>query len=540
MANISNVKVQQGNVLVLSGSQIVLSGSTATTTNKLIVNGELTASAISVDTITAREFYTELVTASVIYQSGSTKFGDTQDDTHQITGSLLITGSTVTLTGGQFNGSGAGLTNIPNGALENSAITINGQSTSLGGSITTVGAGNGLAEAAPVSGEIVLSVSASGTDSGLVIDGTGVAVSSSVVRNDRDANFGSNSVTASNFVGSLKGNADTATTANAVANAATFNDGGAGAASGTTFDGSTAVTISYNTVGAAGTGSANTFTGVNTFSNIGNVFTGSFSGSGAAITSLNADNISAGTLALARGGAGADISSIGLGSNAFVVVREGTALTAYELTSSDGTVVIAGNDTTDKIDLTVSPSVGTGTVTSITLGNGLENQGTSIETSGTITVSASAGGGINVSPSGLSVDSTVVRTTGAQSIAGVKTFTDEISASAGLRVNDVVSLGTFAVQLDAVSTNTVIGTNDAYHVILANANSGEVTITLPDATAVEAGREYIIKKADTSENGVVIDGNGSQTIDGDLTFTLYGPYQAAKVVTDGSGNWFLI
>ena len=33
-------------------------------------------------------------------------------------------------------------------------------------------------------------------------------------------------------------------------NAATFNNGGAGAASGTTFDGSTARTISYNTIGA--------------------------------------------------------------------------------------------------------------------------------------------------------------------------------------------------------------------------------------------------------------------------------------------------
>lgn len=55
--------------------------------------GVLTASNIQVDTITAREFYTQLVTASVLYESGSTKFGDTLDDLHQFTGSVDVTGS---------------------------------------------------------------------------------------------------------------------------------------------------------------------------------------------------------------------------------------------------------------------------------------------------------------------------------------------------------------------------------------------------------------------------------------------------------------
>ena len=44
-------------------------------------------------TLTAQEIYTTYVTSSVMYQSGSTKFGDTSDDTHQITGSLNVTGS---------------------------------------------------------------------------------------------------------------------------------------------------------------------------------------------------------------------------------------------------------------------------------------------------------------------------------------------------------------------------------------------------------------------------------------------------------------
>jgi hypothetical protein len=47
---------------------------------------------------------------------------------------LAITGTTITAT--TFSGSGASLTSIPNSALVNSAITINGTSTSLGGSIS--------------------------------------------------------------------------------------------------------------------------------------------------------------------------------------------------------------------------------------------------------------------------------------------------------------------------------------------------------------------------------------------------------------------
>ena len=44
-------------------------------------------------TVTAKEFHTQFVSASIIHQSGSTRFGDTIDDTHQFTGSVSISGS---------------------------------------------------------------------------------------------------------------------------------------------------------------------------------------------------------------------------------------------------------------------------------------------------------------------------------------------------------------------------------------------------------------------------------------------------------------
>lgn len=51
------------------------------------VSGEIIA-----DKVTAREYHTELVSASIIYESGSTKFGDDIGDLHQMTGSLHIYG----------------------------------------------------------------------------------------------------------------------------------------------------------------------------------------------------------------------------------------------------------------------------------------------------------------------------------------------------------------------------------------------------------------------------------------------------------------
>jgi len=65
-----------------------VTGSVSTTGN-LIVDGTATIGGI----LTAQEFHTEFVSASIMYSSGSTQFGDTLDDTHNFTGSLDITGS---------------------------------------------------------------------------------------------------------------------------------------------------------------------------------------------------------------------------------------------------------------------------------------------------------------------------------------------------------------------------------------------------------------------------------------------------------------
>jgi hypothetical protein len=93
-------------VLDISGSSIF--------TGSIGLQGSLTASnALITGTLTAQTLVVQTITSSILYSSGSNIFGNRLTDTQQFTGSVLITGSTVSLTGGSFSGSGANLFNIP-------------------------------------------------------------------------------------------------------------------------------------------------------------------------------------------------------------------------------------------------------------------------------------------------------------------------------------------------------------------------------------------------------------------------------------------
>ena len=86
------VHVGNGTSLDLTGTGVTgdwaVDGILSTTGN-LLVDGD----AVIQGDLTAQSFNTELVSSSVLYESGSTKFGDEVSDTHQFTGSLEISGS---------------------------------------------------------------------------------------------------------------------------------------------------------------------------------------------------------------------------------------------------------------------------------------------------------------------------------------------------------------------------------------------------------------------------------------------------------------
>ena len=66
--------------------------------------------------ITAQEFHTEFVSASIINQSGSTKFGNTSDDRHEFTGSIYVSNGMFSNLTGNVTGTASNASNLNNQA----------------------------------------------------------------------------------------------------------------------------------------------------------------------------------------------------------------------------------------------------------------------------------------------------------------------------------------------------------------------------------------------------------------------------------------
>lgn len=96
----------------------------------------------------------------------------------------------------------------------------------------------------------------------------------------------------------------------------------------------------------------------------------------------------------------------------------------------------------------------------------------------------------------------------------------------------VPGIGPYVVSLTASATLL-----EGYSVVKADATAGAITLTLPPAR--QAYRDVTIKKVDASANAVVIDGDGSETIDGAATVSLTIQNESRRLGSDGS-NWFIL
>lgn len=93
-------------------------------------------------------------------------------------------------------------------------------------------------------------------------------------------------------------------------------------------------------------------------------------------------------------------------------------------------------------------------------------------------------------------------------------------------------------KISSITSNTTLTSTDGLEIILADATSGAITVTLP-AAASSSGRTLTIKKTDSSVNLVTVDGNASETIDGDLTKKIGFQYDFMQISCDGS-NWHIV
>jgi len=117
-------------------------------------------------------------------------------------------------------------------------------------------------------------------------------------------------------------------------------------------------------------------------------------------------------------------------------------------------------------------------------------------------------------------------TDGANDRVGISTGTPH----SGLQIDNSVA---FAAR--TITQNHTATAGD--HTIFANASSTNITVALPTAANI-IGRQYIIKRVDSSVNSVTIDPNGSETIEGASTMAL--PDQRSVVIQSDNNNWWIV
>lgn len=94
-ASFGSLKVND--TLTVNHGETIISGSVLVTSDLTILGA-----------VNARQFNISVISSSVLFQSGSTRFGNTSDDTHDFTGSVNVTGSLY------VNGSQVGIAPGPN------------------------------------------------------------------------------------------------------------------------------------------------------------------------------------------------------------------------------------------------------------------------------------------------------------------------------------------------------------------------------------------------------------------------------------------
>lgn len=87
----------------------------------------------------------------------------------------------------------------------------------------------------------------------------------------------------------------------------------------------------------------------------------------------------------------------------------------------------------------------------------------------------------------------------------------------------------------SVTTTDSATTADRNKILLCDATIAAFSETLPAAATAGSGFKLFIKKTDATTNAVTIDGNGSETIDGVLTYVLTTQYQVVLLICDGTG-----
>ena len=93
-------------------------------------------------------------------------------------------------------------------------------------------------------------------------------------------------------------------------------------------------------------------------------------------------------------------------------------------------------------------------------------------------------------------------------------------------------VGSISTTIDTKTASYTLTDND--NIILGDATTGAIILTLPDATKMK-GRQYTIKKQDASPNLVSLATTSNQLIDGNATYDISAQYQFITATSNGTG-----
>lgn len=118
------------------------------------------------------------------------------------------------------------------------------------------------------------------------------------------------------------------------------------------------------------------------------------------------------------------------------------------------------------------------------------------------------------------------------------TFAAAVTATPSVAGNTTSYFPIIKSSTNSVSASYTVLDTDGFSTIFVTTAGTNRTITLPLA-ANNAGRTLYIKKVDSGTGQVIVDGNGTETIDGNLTFTLFLQFDSVTVECDGTA-WYVI